>query len=346
MDAKKYFMLLLIAVLMIFGAIAPVSACETNFNDVSPDHWAYQQIYDLTEKGIISGYPDSTFKPENIVSRAEFAKMMVLALKLPVNKTNVPTFKDIPGNSWSFPYVETAKFYLTGFRTSNGDYFKPGSPAVREDMAVALVKALGYENESVNENLTFADSNLISPNLKRYVAIAVKHNLMQGDSKENGTMRLFRPQDSLKRSEAAVLLSKIQTGGASEEKVTYDTESVTPAPPDQEVSASEYPAPLVTADVADNKIVLKWQPIYDSRLQGYKVVISKHNPNPKYPEDGYLYWITDKNRTYAVIDNHESYNNGDFGSHLTPGEEYYFSVTAVYGDRKVGGNTITLTFPD
>jgi hypothetical protein len=70
------------------------------------------------------------------------------------------------------------------------------------------------------------------------------------------------------------------------------------------------------------------------------VVVSKGTPSPKYPDNGYLYNITDRDRTYAVINNGEKYHGGDFGNYLTKGEKYYFSVTAVYKDRKVTGNAV------
>jgi hypothetical protein len=80
-------------------------------------------------------------------------------------------------------------------------------------------------------------------------------------------------------------------------------------------------------------------------LQGYKVVISKNNPNPKYPDDGYMFWITDRNRNYSVISSADHYNGGDFGGYLQPGESYYFSITAVYSDKKVAGNVVELVYP-
>ena len=75
------------------------------------------------------------------------------------------------------------------------------------------------------------------------------------------------------------------------------------------------------------------------------VVISKNNPNPKYPDDGYMYWITDRNQNFAVIDTVTQYTEGDFGSYLKSGEKYYFSITAVYADSKVSGNVVQLTCP-
>lgn len=346
MKIKKFFMTVLPLVVIMAWSVGAAPACEEKgFSDVKTDHWAYKEIYGLAGQGVISGYPDATFKPDKIVSRAEFAKMMVLALKLPAKKPNSPSFNDITRESWAYPFAETAKPYLTGYRTAAGDYFRPESPAVREDMAVALVKALGYEEDAVNGNSPgFADSESISPNLRKYVAIAVSRGLMHGDRGENGTARSFRPQDPLKRSEAAVLLSKLAAGTGDEIKVTYGP-GATPPPRDQQEELSCDEAPQVSGEVRDGKVILTWQSAGDCDFHGYKVVVSKHNPHPAYPRDGYLYYITEKGRTYAVIDNEEPYKNGDFGKYLTSGERYYFSITAVYRDKKVAGNAVALVFP-
>jgi len=54
------------------------------FTDLASNHWAHDDIMDMVERGILSGYPDGTFRPNNTISRAEFAKIMVLALELGV----------------------------------------------------------------------------------------------------------------------------------------------------------------------------------------------------------------------------------------------------------------------
>jgi hypothetical protein len=119
------------------------------------------------------------------------------------------------------------------------------------------------------------------------------------------------------------------------------TDKTTPVP----TQTAGYPAAQLTGSVDGSKIRLSWTVIPDSRFQGYKVVISKNNPNPKYPDDGYLYYITDRNQHTATVDTSSSYNNGDFGGHMVPGETYYFSITTLYPDQKVAGNTISLTCP-
>jgi PKD repeat protein len=104
-------------------------------------------------------------------------------------------------------------------------------------------------------------------------------------------------------------------------------------------------APHVTGLAGNSTVRLDWNVITDSRLQGYKVVISKSNPNPKYPDDGYMYWITDRYQNYSVIDTKTLYNGGDIGGYLKPGQKYYFSITAVYTNTKVPGNVIQMTVP-
>ncbi len=97
--------------------------------------------------------------------------------------------------------------------------------------------------------------------------------------------------------------------------------------------------------IKNNIIKMDWTAINDPQLQGYKVVISDTNKSPSYPQDGYLYWITDPSRNYAVVDNTKPYNGGSINGYLEAGKTYYFAVTYVYKDRKVTTPAIKLTTP-
>jgi len=152
----------LISVVLCFTLLFSVSSlafaksAQSNskqFKDVKPGHWAYDAIMWMLERSIIDGVGGDRFDPNGIVTRAQFAKMMVNTLNLKKYSPETPSFLDVKKNSWEYPYVESAKPYLTGFRTSSGDYFKPSLAAVREDMAVALVNALGYQGESIDVGL-------------------------------------------------------------------------------------------------------------------------------------------------------------------------------------------------
>jgi len=307
------------------------------FKDVNQNHWAYEYIMWLFERNIIEGVGNGYFDPNGTVTRAQFAKMMVLTLKLDLYSPDTPSFLDVKKSNWEYAYVESAKPYLTGFRTANGDYYRPSQPAVREDMAVALVKAMGYQNDTVDESILnrFADANKISPNLRRYVALSVKHGLIEG--KTGGGQPLFDPQGNLTRAEAATLLYRAFK--KNEEKVTYDEDKVT-------YDDDKYIAPSVSVSTENNSLVVRWNRINSSKLTAYCVVISQYDSTPQYPDNGFLYYITDKNQTSAVIDNRVPYNgNSDFGSYLEKGKEYYISVTAVYTDKYVAGNTVRKKYP-
>ena len=311
------------------------------FKDVKEDYWAYDNIMWMFQRNIIEGVGNGCFKPNGTVTRAEFAKMMVNTLDLQKYSPETPSFLDVKKNSWEYPYVESAKQYLTGFRTDAGDYFKPSQNAVREDMAVALVKALGYQNETPDESIlnTFADAGKISPNLRKYVALSVEHGLIEG--KTGSGQPVFDPQGNLTRAEAATLLYRAFQ--KNEEKVTYDEDKVT-YDDDDDNGNEDYAKPVVSAAKENGTLVVRWNKIDSDKLKEYRVVISKDDSTPKYPEDGYLYSFTDKNRTYAVIDNSTAYNDGDFGNYLAKGEKYYFSVTAVYEDKVVAGNAVQFKY--
>jgi hypothetical protein len=147
---------------------------KKQFEDISEDFWGYQAIQQLAELGIINGFSDNTFKPNKSVTRSQFAQMLTMALDLTAG-SNTQTFADVPANSWDYKAVEASAKYLTGYRTSSGTmYFYGGRNAVREDMAVALVKALNITLVSDNGQLqqVFKDYDQISPSLRDYVYTA------------------------------------------------------------------------------------------------------------------------------------------------------------------------------
>ncbi|MCL6611725.1 MAG: S-layer homology domain-containing protein [Peptococcaceae bacterium] len=176
------------------------------FSDITPGHWASKAIREMARHRVIMGMGDKKFQPGALVTRAQFATMLVKALGLQLPEPTAQTFADVGPQDWSYKYVEAAKDYLTGFETQAGTVlFRPDLPAVREDMAAAIIKALDLEpatDLSVLDN--FSDSDNISESLKPYVAAAVNEGLMKGY--EDGT---FRPQGKLTRAEAAALLYKV-----------------------------------------------------------------------------------------------------------------------------------------
>lgn len=241
----------LIAILMIFtltGTMfaAPVEYGEelqnmpqntptVSFTDLPNTHWAYKYIAEMVNKKVLEGYPDHKFRPDNTISRAEFATIIVKAAGLQAKKVNYSSFSDVKVTDWYSPWIETAKDYLTGYRAANGEYiYNPTAPALREDITVAIVKLKGYDvarlaNRSIIEAM-FKDYEGISESAKDYVAIAVENGLVSGYPDET-----FRPQNSITRAEAAALLWRAFMYGNDNKGVGGGDQSTTtptiPTPP-------------------------------------------------------------------------------------------------------------------
>ena len=212
-------------------SVAPQKEYRQTFWDVSKDHWAFSYIGELVDKGVLAGYENGSFRPENTVTRAEWAKIMVLAAGLPVNDNNV-YFTDMQGH-WANMYVNTARDYLSAY--TDGTY-KPDQAAVREDVTVSMVRLKGYDTSNVDYSYLnqFSDTVSISNSLKAYVAVAVEKGLIDGF--EDGT---FRGQNTLTRAEAAALLWRaFQYGSDNKLADIPDTTIATAKPSDQNTVSS------------------------------------------------------------------------------------------------------------
>jgi len=184
----------------------PSNNPTVNFTDLPSTHWAYRYIADMVNMKVMDGYPDNKFRPNNTITRAEFAKIMVTASGIGAKKVNYSSFSDVSVTNWASPFIESVKDYMTGYRTANGQYiFNPSKPALREDITVALVKLKGYDVTRLPDHSTleamFKDYKGISESAKDYIAIAIENGLVSGYQDET-----FRPQATVTRAEAAVLL--------------------------------------------------------------------------------------------------------------------------------------------
>ena len=193
--------LLIMMVLLIAMTSSIVFA--VSFSDLTNEHWAYEPIIEMANKGILSGYPDGTFLPNKSITRAEFAKILVLSLDLKDETNKNSFFDDVDSSHWSYDYVRIASNYLSGYTNGSEIYFMPDEQAVREDMAVAIVMATNLQNKQYNLSTLdrFSDKDSISESFKKYVAIAVENNLMRGNA--DGT---FNPKGKLTRAEVSQLM--------------------------------------------------------------------------------------------------------------------------------------------
>lgn len=125
-------------------APAPPLSCKSDFRDLASDHTACRAVSQMVERKVIGGYPDGTFGPERPITRAEFAKMLVIAqLWSPYPGAGLPMFKDVKGH-WAYDlgFLQTvvAKGVMSGFP---GGTLQPDAYVTRAEVVKMTVAASG-----------------------------------------------------------------------------------------------------------------------------------------------------------------------------------------------------------
>ena len=165
------------------------------FGDMT-NHWAKEYALKLFEKGIINGFPDGSFQPEKNITRAEFAKMAVLALGLQPNGADI--YSDVKSDSWYYSFVAAAT--ETKLINGDGNSFLPENMITRQDAAAILARAIVYKNAALPESdKKFNDFDDIADYARAAVEGLCELGIITGDNGE------FRPADSLTRAEASAL---------------------------------------------------------------------------------------------------------------------------------------------
>lgn len=136
---------LLLSALITLNIVSPVFA----YPDVDSTHWAAKQIEELTEKGVIIGYPDGTFQPDENVSRAEFASMAIKALGQEHTTVAQPvTFTDIDTSFWAYDAIQKALYFDLISCPPQGEPFRPDDTVTRAESISVAVNALTTEQIS------------------------------------------------------------------------------------------------------------------------------------------------------------------------------------------------------
>ena len=143
MRTRARFVLVVLAavLLMTFAMTGPAAA----FTDVPTSHPFGQAIHDLNVRGIIGGFEDGTFRPDGLVTRQQFAKMIVGALYLPVSPSDVCPFTDVDLSAGDALYpdhyvaVAAANKITQGYNAST---FGPSNNIYRAHVVTMVVRAL------------------------------------------------------------------------------------------------------------------------------------------------------------------------------------------------------------
>ncbi|MDQ6694986.1 MAG: S-layer homology domain-containing protein [Chloroflexota bacterium] len=111
------------------------------FSDVPPGSTYYTYIETANLRGVLGGYADGTFLPNNPVSRAQAAKILVLASNWTPEYPRSPTFVDVLPDNWAYGYVQSEVSHNVIGGYADGT-FRPGSPISRAQISKIVTLAL------------------------------------------------------------------------------------------------------------------------------------------------------------------------------------------------------------
>lgn len=189
------------------GATAPIvisapAFAQTTFSDVSSNYWASSFIQELASRDVIKGFPDGTFRPNDPVTRAQFAAMVRKAFNAQ-SVRSATTFIDVPANYWAAEAIQAA--YTTGFLAGYpGNAFRPNENIPRAQVLVSLANGLTYaSNTNVETTLQlYTDASEIPGYARGSIAAATERRIVVNYP----DVQLLNPNRAATRAEVAAFI--------------------------------------------------------------------------------------------------------------------------------------------
>jgi hypothetical protein len=176
------------------------------FPDIQ-NHWAKPFIEGLLDKGLISGFGDGTFKPNEKMTRAQYAALLVKAFD-PEPKREAKNFLDVSDKSWAKDVIQKA--YRGGFLSGYpGDMFRQGDNVERVQVLVSLVNGLELSEADTNALGFYDDSDDIPEYGKEEVATATKKQIVVN----HPDVKKLDPTKAATRGEVAAMVYQALVDG-------------------------------------------------------------------------------------------------------------------------------------
>ncbi len=198
---------MLVALGLTTGAVAPIvitapASAQTAFPDVPSSYWASEFIQALVNRGVIAGFPDGSFRPEEPVTRAQFAAIVSKAFnRQPVRQP--VQFTDIPAGFWATNAIQAA--YTTGFLAGYpGNAFRPDENIPRAQVLVSLANGLNYAATGTADSVLMAynDAASIPDYARPSIAAATQRQIVVNYP----DVRTLNPNQAATRAEVAAFV--------------------------------------------------------------------------------------------------------------------------------------------
>ena len=179
----------------------PAEAAEGYLYDDTRDHWAKNYIAALTQRGILTGYGDNTFKPDMGVTREEIAVILTRALGLEAAASVAPatSFNDRSYiSSWAIDAINVMvqRGIYEGYDDGN---FRPQQVISREELVAVVIRI--FSGDLAKNDLSYTDKDQIGEWAREYLEKAAGLSLVEGYP--DGS---FKPGRTITRAEASKVI--------------------------------------------------------------------------------------------------------------------------------------------
>ena len=208
---------------------APAQAASAGYSDIPAGHWSEESVVRATELGLFQGVGDGIFGRGQPITRAAFVTALVRLFGWEEVRPASPTFTDAGTDRWFYAAVETAR--ANGAVTATSRTFRPTDNITREEMAVMLVRALGYASLAGTVSGYSSPFTDVTTN-RGYITVAYDLGIVGGMGEGR-----FAPDQTATREQAAAMLVRVHdrlyaastrlTSAGSRVRVTVDTPQAT-----------------------------------------------------------------------------------------------------------------------
>ncbi len=274
MRNKRFFTGIAIAIILAGSVLVNVSqgVAASQLTDIE-HHWAASHIQTMIDEGMVSGYPDHTFKPDNAVNRAEFVTLVNHVFHF--TAIAATGFLDVAATDWFAEEIAKAKSagYLNGYEDGT---VKPGQRITRQEAAVMIARAVGLEAGSAQELAGFQDAGEIPAWSQGALAALVGRDCIKGYP--DGTIQAGK---TVSRAEAAVMLHKAAAYAATspaQQPIGSDWSNLDkagsygPASGQQEVSSDVI---ITAADVTLQNVIIQGDLLISAAVGNGDVTLQK-----------------------------------------------------------------------
>lgn len=210
---RRIYSVLLVGTLLLGNGLSTAAeSAAAGFADTEASYaYSKLEIDRLVKSGILSGYDDGTFRPNNTATRAETARVIVLTAGLKTNPGAADAFRDIDSDAWYKGDVGALVQAGIANGTAN-DRFTPDATVTREELIVFYIRALGLEKTAKERQWEagFSDFSDVADWAKPAVALAARIGLVQGIEQPGGLLSL-KPKAAVVRQELAHLAYEFNT---------------------------------------------------------------------------------------------------------------------------------------